>query len=163
MRPLVRTVILLSGLLGLLAGCHRQPGKQKEMPLSLPQGTPKHPHGLKALTVNPGAPEPFTQNDVANYFSSHPFPMNDGPAGQVHVDSLEFMTSAQVSQRLQGVPTGLDDAERVGFATLSGTFVFSGPSQTHAATCSSAYAVFVASTGRLLMDGSLECGKGPRS
>jgi hypothetical protein len=39
--------------------------------LPLPQGTPKAPQGIAALTVKAGAPEPFTKNDVVNYFATH--------------------------------------------------------------------------------------------
>jgi hypothetical protein len=76
------------------------------------------------------------------------------------VADLEFLTAKQASDRLAGEPTGLNDNDRVGFATLTGKFIFSGPSNTKPATFSSAYALFDAATGNLLMDGTLESGKG---
>jgi hypothetical protein len=59
-----------------------------------------------------------------------------------HMESLEFLTSEQVSERLQGVSTVLEDNDRVGFVTLTGTFVFSAPKNSNPATFESAYAVF---------------------
>ncbi|MGA2636271.1 hypothetical protein [Methylocella sp.] len=153
------TAILVAGTVGLLAGCGRHE-EQKETPLPLPQGTPKRPTGLPGLTVNPGAPEPFTKSDVAAYFATHNLPLNAGAKGDFTVANLEFLTAKQASDRLAGEPTGLNDNDRVGFATLTGKFIFSGPSNTKPATFSSAYALFDAATGNLLMDGTLESGKG---
>ena len=141
------------------SGCFHNPQEQQPVAMKLPQGTPKHPHGIPALTVKPG-PQPFTQADVAAYFSTHNLPLNGGDASQIHVSNLEFITAKQAQDRLQGEPTGLDDNEQVAFVTLTGTFVFSGPPKAKAATFSSAYAIFVASTGTLIMDGSLDSGKG---
>jgi hypothetical protein len=59
-----------------------------------------------------------------------------------HMESLEFLTSKQVSERLQGISTALEDNDRVGFVTLTGTFVFSAPKNSNPATFESAYAVF---------------------
>jgi hypothetical protein len=158
MRDRARAAILLVAACGVLAGCERRP-EQKETPLPLPQGTAKRPVGMAALTANPSAPEPFAQADVAAYFASHNLPMNIGAKGDFQVINLEFITSAQASQRLQGEPTGLDDNDRVGFATLTGKFIFSGPSNTKPAAFASAYALFDAKTGNLLMDGTLESGE----
>ncbi len=153
------TAILVAGTIGLLAGCGRHE-EQKETPLPLPQGTPKRPTGMPALTVSPGAPEPFTKSDVASYFAAHNLPLNAGAKSDFEVANLEFLTARQASERLSGEPTGLNDNDRVGFATLTGKFIFSGPSNTKPATFSSAYALFDAATGNLLMDGTLESGKG---
>jgi hypothetical protein len=86
--------------------------------------------------------------------------MISGTPGQFRVDKLEFLTSKQVSDRLQGVSTGLGDNVRIGFVTLVGTFVVSSPKNSKSATFTSAYAASDAATGKLLMDGTLDSGKG---
>jgi hypothetical protein len=155
MHRAIWTAILVTGIVGLLAGCDRHP-KQEEKALQLPQGTPKRPIGFSALKVTPGAPEPFTKSDVANYFAEHNLPLNRGPKTDFQVADLEFLTSKQASDRLAGEQTGLEDDHPVGFATLTGKFVFSGPPNAKTATFSKAYALFDATTGNLLMDGTLE-------
>jgi len=157
MRATIPAAFIFGAALAV-AGCHHHEA-QKTIPVSLPQGTPQHPHGLPALAVHSGATQPFTAADVSGYLAAHNLPLNGADPGQLHVDSLDFITAKQAQDRLQGEPTGLDDNEKVGFVTLSGTFIFSGPPKTHSATFSKAYAIFVASTGRLIMDGSVESAK----
>ena len=106
-------IVLFLGGLGFVAGCHRsQPGEEK-IAMKPPQGTPKRPQGSAALTVRAGAAQPFTQLDVATYFKTHNLPKNGGDLSQIQVSSLEFLTSKEVSQRLQGEPTGVDDNDRI--------------------------------------------------
>jgi hypothetical protein len=159
MRRIARAAFIFAATTGLLAGCGRHE-EQKEKPLPLPQGTPQRPVGMKALPVDPSAPEPFAKSDVAAWLAAHNLPMNAGAKGDFAVANLEFITAKEASGRLAGEPIGLGDNDRVGFATLTGTFVFSGPPHTKPATFSSAYALFDAKTGNLLMDGTLESGKG---
>jgi hypothetical protein len=71
------------------------------------------------------------------------------------VDTLEFLTNDEVTARLNGVSPGLADGDRIGFATLSGQFVFTGPRGSTPARFTRAYAAFDARTGNLLMIGSL--------
>jgi hypothetical protein len=162
-------ILLLLGSLGLFTDCHHdrdKHGEPEKIALHLPDGTPKRPQGMAALTVKSGAAEPFTKQDVVTYFQTHNLPKNSGQLGQFKVDTLEFVTSKDVSQRLQGVSTGLDDTARVGFVTLTGTFIFTGPPSIDAkrelATFNRAYAVFDTSTGNLLMVGTLEAIDRPR-
>jgi len=162
MRNAAFTAVILAGIAattGALTGC-RNRAEQEKIALPLPQGTPKRPQGMTALTVNPNAPEPFTKNDVTNYFATHGLPRLSPTPGQFQVDKLEFLTSKQVSDRLQGVSTGLADNDRIGFATLVGTFIVSSPKSAKSGTYVSAYAAFDAASGNLLMEGTLESGKG---
>jgi len=159
MRIQVLAAILFAAAVGALVSCNGHPPTQQKIAMPLPQGTPMRPHGIPALKVRPG-PEPFTQADVAAYFAVHNLPLNGADPTQLHVANLEFITSAQVRDRLQGESTGLDDGKRVGFVTLTGTFIFSGPKGTKTASFSRAYAIFIASTGSLIMDGTLDEGKG---
>jgi hypothetical protein len=156
MRMTSHSAILLAAAAYLVSGCHHHPPEQQPVAMQMPQGTPMHPHGIPALKVNPSAPQPFTQTDVANYLATHNLPLNAGDPSQFHVASLEFITAKQAQDRLQGEATGLDDIERVGFVTLTGTFTFSGPGNVKPATFTGAYAIFVASTGSLIMDGTLD-------
>lgn len=141
-----------------LAACHyQQPGEQTKVALKPPpQGAGHRPQGMTALYVNATGGQPFTKQDVVTYFKTHNLPMNMTPSSQFHVDSLEFLTNDQVSQRLQGASPGVAPGEKVAFATLSGLFVFTGPPPGKSARFSRAYAVFDTSTGNLLMIGTLQ-------
>jgi hypothetical protein len=154
----ISLLVLLGGLV-LAGGCHRHREGEK-IALKLPQGTPRRPQGAEALTVNPGAAQPFTQEDVVNYFKTHNLPKNGGDLTQLKVSSLEFLTSSQVSQRLDGEPTGLEDNDKIGFVTLTGRFVFTGP-RGQSAQFGRAYAAFDARTGNLMMIGTLDSRQEP--
>lgn len=153
-----------------MAGCRRtnslqEPTKQtnNQQPtknsLPMPTGSPKRPVGMKAIEVKPGGQPAFSQADVATYFKTNNLPRNMGSTDQFQVESVEFITSAEVSRRLQGASTGLPDNDPVAFATLLGTFIFTGPSGSKPATFSRAYALFDAVNGNLLMIGTLESEK----
>jgi hypothetical protein len=142
-----------------LAACHYQePGEQKKIALKPPpQAQAQRPQGMAAIFVSSKGGQPFTKQDVITYFKSHNLPMNMTPNSQFQVDSLEFLTNEQVSDRLQGASPGVAlPGEKVAFATLSGLFVFTGPPPGKPARFSRAYAVFDATTGNLLMMGTLE-------
>jgi hypothetical protein len=147
------SLLLLLGL-GMTAACHREHPEGERIAMKLPQGTPKRPQGSSALTVNPGASQPFSRQDVVDYFKTHNLPKNGGDLSQIQVSSLEFLTSKEVSRRLDGEPTGLDDNEKIGFVILTGQFLFTGPPG-RSARFNQAYAAFDAVTGNLLMIGTL--------
>jgi hypothetical protein len=163
MRRSVVIALILLALLALLAlalsQCKKGPGEPEKQALHLPVGTPKRPQGMGALAIQPGQPQPFSKTDVATYLQSHNLPLNRGAATDVQVDSLEFLTNKEVSDRLQGASPGLADNEKVGFATLTGTFIFTGPPPGKPVRFSRGYAVFDALTGNLLMVGALEEGR----
>ncbi len=127
--------------------------------MKLPTKTAQRPQGMKALNVKPG-PEPFTQNDVAQFVQTHRLARSVGDLSKLHVDSLEFITAREASIRLQGASTGLPDNERVGFAIIRGPQYFTGPmTTTKPVAFQSSYALFDAETGNLLMSGTLEPAK----
>ena len=68
------------------------------------------------------------------------------------------MTSKAVTDRLRGASPGVGDEDMVGFVTLRGVFVFTGPPPGKPVRFTRAYAVFDATTGNLLMTGTLEPG-----
>jgi len=156
-----RAVPILAFGAMLLTACNSAgSGPQERIALKMPSGTPQRPEGVPALRVRAAEP-PFTRADVATYFTTHSLPKTFGSLSHVVVDNLEFVTSAEVSRRLDGASTGLAAGERVAFATLSGTFVFTGP-QSKAAEFRRAYAVFDAATGNLLMVGTLPAESRPQ-
>lgn len=125
--------------------------------LPLPKGPAKAPAGVAALSVRPGAAEPFGVEDVSAYVHSHRLFKNTGPTADIAVERLEFITAGAVRDRLSGATTGLPDNTRLAFATLRGTFVFAGPPpKAKIATFDRAYALFSASSGNLLMFGTLD-------
>lgn len=149
-------VVAILGLgVPLMGGCRPRGGSEqpKKYSLPLPSGSPKRPVGAKAIEIKPGGT--LTKEDVAAYLKEHNLPKNIGSTDQFRVDSLEFLTSAEVSKRLQGAATGLNDSDRIGFATLSGSFIFTGPPPGKPRTFERAYAAFDASNGNLLMVGTL--------
>jgi hypothetical protein len=135
---------------------------QEKIALPLPEGPASRPQGMGALRVRVGGSQPFTKEDVATYFKRHNLPMNFTRTAHFRVDALEFLTNDEVSRRLQGASPGLSPDERVGFATLRGLFIFSGPLGAKATAFSTGYAVFDATTGNLLMIGTLEPEAAPR-
>jgi hypothetical protein len=133
------------------------PREQPKLALPLPKGTPQAPSGMKALTVKPG-PEPFTLDDVTAYFQTHNLPRNLGSNSDFRVERLEFVTTREVKTRLAGASPGLSDETRVAFATLRGTFIFTGPPGARTVRFERAYALFSMTTGNLLMVGTLDSG-----
>jgi hypothetical protein len=71
------------------------------------------------------------------------------------VENLEFITAREVTARLQGASTGLPDDHRVAFATIRGPIYFTGPRNLKPVAFDTAYALFDAATGNLLMSGTL--------
>jgi hypothetical protein len=151
-KRIIPFLLAASSLMALVA--YGQDYPREKSPLRPPTGTPQRPQGMVALSIRDGAAEPFTQKDVEAYFKAKNLPRNAGASDQFRVDTLEFITSKEVSERLQGASTGLDDNDRIGFATLSGTFIFTGP-QGKPAIFHRAYGAFDAATGNLLMIGTL--------
>ncbi len=162
MRRTILHALIFLGCLGWVSGCRHKEGpeEQKKIALHLPEGTPKRPQGSAALTVKPG-PQPFTKADVANYFKTHNLPMNMSSTNDFQVDTLEFLTNKDVSDRLRGASPGLADSAIVGLATLRGLFIFTGPPQTKPARFARAYAAFDATSGNLVMIGTLDQGEQP--
>jgi hypothetical protein len=163
MRNIMSAVLILLGGVGLLGGCDHgmEGGKQEKVPLHIPKEPPQRPQGSAALTVKAG-PEHFSKEDVANYFKTHNLPMNFTSTSDFTVENLEFMTNKEVTARLNGASPGLADDYKLGFATLRGLFIFTGPPSGKPARFARAYAVFDAANGNLLMIGTLEQGEQPR-
>ena len=91
MRRTILTVLLFLGGLGWLVGCDYN--KREKIALQIPKEPPKRPQGSTALTVKTGAAEPFTKQDVADYFKTHNLPRNATSTSDFTVDTLEFLTN----------------------------------------------------------------------
>ncbi|GAC1652992.1 MAG: hypothetical protein NVS9B15_13600 [Acidobacteriaceae bacterium] len=159
MRKMKATLLLLAAMLTLVAGCRRHHdnddddnGHQKRIALPAPKGTAKRPVGSPALKT------PITKAEVVAYFKTHNLPMNLGKTSDITVANVEFLNNAQVVQRLNGANPGLADGDKLAFATLRGTFIFTGPPKSRVVRFNSAYAVFDVSSGNLLMIGTLDGG-----
>jgi len=161
----ILTAVFLLSMLGWLAACHHDRdeggGNDKKIALHIPKEPPKRPQGAVALTVKAGAGQPFSKQDVADYFKTHNLPKNATSPSDFAVDTLEFLTNKDVTARLNGASPGLADKDIIGFATLKGTFIFTGPQKASPARFTRAYAAFDGTTGNLLMIGTLERAEQP--
>jgi len=154
MNKKISTLVVIAALSGV-AGCERAHRPEGAVELKMPQGTPKRPQGVEGLAVKPG-PEPFTKDEVASFLKTHRLARTVGDISQLKVESVEFITSKQVASRLRGASTGLPDDYRVAFVTISGPIYFTTPlSKKRPVAFDTAYAMFDAGSGNLLMSGTL--------
>jgi hypothetical protein len=151
-RKILALVTLVA--LSFAAGCKRTHRPENAVEMKMPTGTPQQPKGMQGLAVKAG-PEPFTQNDVTQFVKTHRLAMSIGDISQLRVESLEFITAREVTARLQGASTGLPDDHRVAFATIRGPVYVTGPRNIKPVAFDTAYALFDAATGNLLMSGTL--------
>ena len=110
-----------------------------KLALPLPKGTPVAPVGMKALTVGPDPVAPFTREDVAAYFENHNLPRNLDSKADIQVEGLGVGTCGSALRRCE---------ERLSSPALlraANPFKFDR-----------AYAIFDASSGNLLMAGTLD-------
>ena len=151
-----KTIFLLVALVAVsgATGCKRTRRPENAIQMNMPTGTPKRPQGMQALAVKPGA-EPFNQDDVTQFVRTHRLAKSAGDVAQLRVESLEFITAREATARLQGASTGLPDDYRVAFATIRGPAYFTGPRDSKPVAFDTVYALFDASTGNLLMSGTL--------
>jgi len=157
-RRVVVLLIVLCGVAalgGLVWIVDRGRDEGAKIALQIPRDPPLPPQGAPALQVKLGVAEPFSKEDVRDYFTTHNLPTNGTSTTDFTVDMLEFLTNQEVTTRLNGASTGLTEADKIGFATLKGHFIFNGPNSS-SARFTRAYAAFDARTGNLLMVGTLE-------
>jgi hypothetical protein len=123
-----------------------------------PQQTPII--GESAVTSATGGP--ITQADIQNYAQSHPIPFNmvaNGGSNNTVTANTIILTAQYTSQQLVtllGTSTGVPDATPLWLVEFQGNFVFPGSAQQpdglHFTT---AFEVYFAATGNLLMEGGL--------
>ena len=90
--------------------------------LSAP-GAPGGTIGLPAITPRNNCTPSFTEQDVQAYLHRHQVLATAPHAPNTTVTLIQFMTSAEVRQRLHGVDTGLADDAIVCYVELSGEFM----------------------------------------
>ncbi|MGA2419029.1 MAG: hypothetical protein ABSG69_03020 [Candidatus Acidiferrum sp.] len=154
-------VIVVLGTLCGMAGCERAHRPENAVEMKMPQGTPKRPQGVKGLAVKPG-PQPFGKDDVTQFVQTHRLARSTGDISQLQVESVEFISAQAVTARLQGESTGLPADQMVGFATIRGPIYFTTPPPSRTVAFDTAYALFDAATGNLLMSGTLTKSKDQR-
>jgi hypothetical protein len=147
-------VLLVVAALSGLIGCKRPHRPENAVELKMPEGTPKRPQGIQGLAVKAG-PQPFTKDDVTQFIQTHRLAKSVGDISKLQVESLEIITAREVTTRLQGVSTGLPDDYRVAFVTIRGPAYFTGPRNSRPVAFDTVYALFDATTGNLLMSGTL--------
>lgn len=153
MNKKIVVLVALATLYGA-GGCKRTHRPENAVEMKMPEGTPKRPQGIQGLAVKAGA-EPFTRDEVTQFVQTHRLAKSIGDISKLRVESLEFITAREVTIRLQGVSTGLPDDHRVAFATIRGPIYFTGPRNVKPVAFDTAYALFDAATGNLLMSGTL--------
>lgn len=143
-----------------VAGCKRPHRPENAVEMKMPEGTPKRPQGMHALAAKGGA-EPFSKDDVTQFIQTHRLAKSVGDISKLSVESMEFITAREVTVRLQGASTGLPDDQHVAFVIIRGPIYFTGPPRVTPAPVAfdTAYALFDAVTGNLLMSGTLEKSK----
>jgi len=161
----MKTTTLVLGLLAIcsiLSACHRIHHPEGAVRMNLPTGKPLQPQGMRALEVKPGA-EPFTRDDVTKFIQTHRLGRSIGDISQLRADSLEFLPAREATSRLQGASSGLTDEHQVGLAIIRGPLYFTGPPPSKPIAFASAYALFDAKTGNLLMSGALDKAPGGKT
>jgi hypothetical protein len=166
MAPMIPSLLLVVAFVvtrGEVAYCQsRGSNEGKRGGLEVPVDPPLPPQGTPALRVKAGAAAPFTLHDVEQYFANKNLPKNKSSTADFRVDTLEFLTNEEVTKRLDGASPGLGNTDKIGFVTLKGEFIFTGPSPSPPTRFTRAYAAFDARTGNLLMFGTLGQEQRPR-
>jgi hypothetical protein len=155
MNKKIVVLVALAALSGV-AGCKRAHRPENAVEMKMPEGTPKRPQGMQALTAKVGA-EPFSKDEVTQFIQTHRLAKSVGDISKLRVESVEFITAREVTLRLQGASTGLPDDQRVAFVVIRGPIYFTGPPRVTRTPVAfdTAYALFDATTGNLLMSGTL--------
>jgi|GEM_PF-2526573 hypothetical protein len=113
---------------------------------------PTPPQGIPAIKPTlPGSIPAFTTADVLAFVTAYPHPDRDPSKPPPVVTSAEFLTSSEVSARLN-VSTGQPPGALLCLVTSQGSFRVAGPAGA-IRTGTVGYQVFDASTGNLLLEG----------
>lgn len=160
-----RTIRNVAGLVGVLAvisllvitqqsGSQRAEAQTGAPPAVIPSSGGKaifaHQPGVPGIQTSLGSDKTpaFTENDVREYFATHPTMYQRGPAT---ITRIEFLSAKNASARLNQQIDRQDDAI-VCIVTLKGTFVVSGPPSAAAVSGSVSRMIFDGRTGNLIGD-----------
>jgi hypothetical protein len=153
-------------VLGTLAGSAaiaQQPGAaggsqpsptQIQRPLPLRKLPPTQPAGSPALAPHLKGTPSFTLDDVKQFVANHQLLKPANRDGVRKLVSAEFMSSSEVSSRLNGATTGFPDDYTLCVVELQGPFSFAGPAGA-TAVYPRGVLVFDATTGNLVIAGGM--------
>lgn len=155
LRSLV-VVLMATTVIGS-CGSDRRPPQEKSTPILPKLGVklpPSSPVGTRAITALTGATPAFTTADVERYVATHP--LLPGVSGRVKptVTKIEFVSSAEASNRLAGETTGFPDDHLLCYVELQGPVTFSGPNGTKV-TYPRGVLIFDAQSGNLVILGGM--------
>jgi hypothetical protein len=114
--------------------------------------TPRPITGVPAATSATGAA--LSSTDIARFVMSHGVPGDMGRGDHIITKNVE-LTSRQVSALLNLGTLDIPGDMMLWYVELSGQFSFAGPSQQPAATFTTAFEVFFADSGNIVMEGGL--------
>lgn len=147
----------------LLLAVALQPSSQVRMQPTPPPTPPTQPTSVAMpqqtpITGDPGATSAtggsITQDDIQHFAQSHSIPFNM-TADRGSIILVAQYTSQQLAALL-GTSTGVPDATALWLVEFQGNFVFPGSSrQADGLRFTTAFEVYFASTGNLLMEGGL--------
>jgi hypothetical protein len=118
-----------------------------------PTFVPTIPVGISGATSATGGG--ISADDIRRYVTTHNVPGNMG-SSQFTILSMNDLTLADLIPQLNGMDPGLPQESMVWFVQLQGQFAFPGSSeQPDGLHFTTAFEVFIANTGNLLMEGGL--------
>lgn len=126
-------------------------------PNSAPNVAPSQPVGVPA--IKPHGPQgngaAFTAADVIQWGNGHQIGMQPPGAVRPQIVSVDFITAAQASQRMQGESIGRPDSSLVCYVQAHGDFIEYGPPgwQPEYAILHDYTLVLDAQTGNILVEG----------
>jgi hypothetical protein len=153
-------LVQIAGLVLAVSGCAAQEmrGGPPERPppiRNLPQNLPPSiPTGSPAIAPRTAGTPAFTVDDAKAYVATHHIPMGIGREGKPEIIRAEFLSSREVSNRLNGATTGFPDNYPLCYVELQGPFTFSGP-QGAKVTYNRGVLIFDAHTGNLVIGGGM--------
>jgi len=128
------------------------PGGSVALPSpSVPSNSSRLPTGVAAIPRTQTGVPAFVARGALDYVAAHPHPDRVRSQGVPAVQSVEFLTSAEVWARI-GVKTELQPADMVCIVTSHGSFLVAGP-QGMSRSGTVGYQIFDARTGNLVIEG----------
>ncbi|MBA3824390.1 MAG: hypothetical protein H0X24_10915 [Ktedonobacterales bacterium] len=104
--------------------------------------------------ITPAGSGPLSPDAITQFVNTHPFP--DTPADhKPHVTLVKIMPGSDISALLGGEPTYAPDGAPLAFVQVTGDFSFPGSSADGQVPFQTAFEVFDATNGNLLMYGGL--------
>jgi hypothetical protein len=119
-----------------------------------PEDSAPLPRGSAAIKPSTTATPAFSVDDVKKFVTTHRFPFSISRDRKYSISRIEFLSSRQVSDLLNGAYTGFPDDYMLCYVELQGTFTFPGPMGS-TVTYHRGIEIFDAGTGNFLISGGL--------